>query len=312
MKQLRYAVSGQTLSHTPLVRVASADWVLEDLWFSIGSSQRTLASGTGVVPASLSVTTDAAVGPSQANARRIPVASTTGLAVGGTYSVVAPSGEWELFEVVGVVTNDYVTAKLPVIGAYPTGSTILAHALTTDVIPLNAVNDEGRLQRDEPLRIVWTYGDGQVVQEQVRLVRHTTGEHDLSRVVADVPRVFADVGTQVEHHGRSILPDQAVLALEQLRALMLTKGMKDEQVLLGEQGHWALVWRVVRNLAKTGVHPQNVPVEVWIEHADNEFASAWDHLTIGTTGKGTVELDQATDTATATEGYTYRTIFQAG
>lgn len=315
MQRLIYSLSGQVLTHVPDVRRASATWALEDLRHDVDSASRILASGSSNVDAT-STTTTAAVGPDQDDPRGGPVASSAGFVVGGTYEMVAANaaGDRELVTVAGAPSGA-LRFEHPLIGEYPTGSTIRGITLTTGAIPTPVVSDENRVQADWPMRLVWTYPDGSRAQEGVRLVREDRSDQLVAQVTSDVRDLFPDLDTRMQRHGRDTLAPTVRLVLRIFRADMLGRGLLVEQVLAGDKGRWCLVWRTLWHLARLGNAPQaeigatfGGSATDWSEYCKGEYERAWHSLTIGEGGPEVLVIEPMSSTAPASHDTTYRLV----
>ena len=313
MQRLIYNLSGQTLSHVPDVRRASATWVLEDLLVGIDSAARTLDSGSVNVDAATEATT-AEAGPQTADPREVTVASTAGFVVGTTYEIVSVegAGDRELVVLAGLATNASLRFEHPLIGTYPSGSTVQGITLTTAAIINAVVQNEQIMQDDRPMRIVWTYPDGSRAQEAIRLVRDDRGDLLIAPVVDIVRTWFPDIDTRMTKHGRDTLVPIVRLFLRQFRTDMLGRGELIEGFLTGDKGLFALAWRVLWHLAQSGNTPStdtyNNGATEWKTYCKGEYERYWHALTIGEGGKEVVKIEPTTATAPASHDVTYRAV----
>lgn len=308
--RLIYNVANQTLSHVPARRVASATYSLEDMQAAATASNRVLASGAGTLDAASQALTGAA-GPSQADPRRIPIGTTAAYLVGTTYQLTDATGDSELVVCAGVETNAAVIAAHPLTKAYPaTTSTLQGVTLTTAALALSVVNNESRMQGDEPLRIVWVYPSGERHQQIVRVVRNDYADADVAQAIADIRDLFPDVSTRLERDGRDTLPSHVSLVRRQVRAMWLDRGEDPEALLAGEQGHWVLVWRTLSHLAELGNAPSidTVSLTAWQEYCRKMAAEAWSRISIGEAGREVQRADAATDTAASNYDAVYRKV----
>lgn len=313
MQRLTYNLTGQVLTHVPDVRRASATWVLEDLRYAAGETARELDSGSATLDSATEDTT-AAAGPTTSAPRQLTVASTSGFVVGTTYEIVSASGNGD--RELGILAGTPSGALLmehPLIGTYPTGSTVRGITLTTGALDSTVLQDEERMQSDWPMRVVWTYPDGTRAQEAVRLVRETATDLLIHRVIADLRDLFPDIDTRMQRHGRDTLRPQVQLQLRSMRADFLARGVRQEELLTGEKGHWALVWRTLWHLARLGNSPMGdgltgSSAADWANYCKAEWERRWLALTVGEGGPEVVKLDRVDATAPASEDRTYRTV----
>jgi hypothetical protein len=306
-QRLNYNVTGQTMRHVPDVYQSSVAWVLQDLLLDVDNAARTLDSGTAAVDTATEVIT-AAAGPGQANPRLMTMASTTDLAIGTSYQIVAPNGESEIFECSGLTTNTSILSRLPLLGSYPIGSTVRGVTCTTAAILAAVLQDELRVQADEPMRVVWTYSNGLRKQEQVRLVRENGSDLSIPAIAADLRDIFPDLDTREAHHGRDVLTPHIRTVIRQFRADALERGEVIEEWLTGEQGHWAVVWRTMLHLAMLGNVPGNVDAREFKDYCKSEYMKRWTGLTSGEGGREVLKIDPVSVTAPASDDTTYRRV----
>ena len=310
-QRLAYNVSGQTLRHHAGARQASVDWVLEDLRYEVGDSSRTLDSGTANVDAATEVTL-AIAGPTTANARLIDVASTTDFAISSErarvyYEIVnADNSEREPIELSGIDTNDALLAKHPLSGTYPIGSTVRGLTHVTSGIADAVLLDAERLAGDWPMRIVWIYADGTRHQEQVRLVLDPESDLFVTPIVAEIRDAFPDIDTRDLHHGRDVLTPHVRAQLRQFRADALGQGLRLENWVTGDQGHWCVVYRTLLHLAMLGNYPANIEPREYVAYLQRECDKRWAALTKGWGRAEILEQDQATGIAASADGTSYR------
>ncbi len=108
-----------------------------------------------------STTTDAAAGISQHAAaggrKRIPLTSTSGVAVGKSYLIQNLVGQRELVRVVSLSSNDYVDVEHDLANDYPTGSAFLGCEITAPVNDTWAATKSRLNYPDDPYRVRWVY-----------------------------------------------------------------------------------------------------------------------------------------------------------
>lgn len=318
-QRLRYNVTGQVLRHVPGARQATADWVLEDLFSSADGSSRTLDSGTGVAVDAATESLTAAAGPATADPTLLTVASTTGFSVRtdrdgrpvSRYEIVDAAGRGERFTLAGVTTNASLHTLEPLTRSYAaTGCTIRGVELTTSSILASVLQDEQLMLQDRPMRVVWTYANGFRAQEQVRLIRDDAIDISQDAVVADIREQFPDVATRMLYQGRDTLPGHVRSWIRNLRAMALGRKIQLEQWLTGEQGHWAVVWRVLWHLAMLGNRPAPATgnEREWADYCKSEFEARWLALTIGDGHSESMKLEPTEATAATSHDTEYRAV----
>lgn len=318
-QRLRYNVTGQVLRHVPGARQATADWVLEDLLVNVGSSARTLDSGTGVAVDAATEPLTAAAGPSAADPTLLTCVSTAGFTVRtdrdgrpvSRYEIVDASGQGERFTLAGVTTNASLHTLEPLTRNYAaSGCTIRGVELTTAAILAAVLQNEQFMLDDRPMRIVWTYADGYRHQEQVRLIRDDAIDLAIDPIIADVEDVFPDIRTRMAYQGRDTLPTTVRAMVRLLRAMALGRKTMLEEWLTGDQGQWAVAWRVLWHLATQGNQPKSATgnEREWLDYCKTEFEARWLALTLGDGHRETVVVEPQQATAPTSHDESYRQI----
>lgn len=315
MQRLIYNLTGQTLTHIPDTRRATATWRLEDLLRDIDDSARLLDDGSVSVDAATEAIT-AEAGPTETNPRRVTVASTTGFVVGHWYEIVSATagGDLERVKLAGIETNAALTFEHPLIGTYPSSSTVQGVELVTAAIDAAVVQLERRVQQDEPMRIVWTYPDGYRYQEAVRLVRDSSDDRTITAIVDDVRGMFPDIDTRMQRHGRDTLIPHARMVIRQIRTDLLTRKLVAENYLAGDKAHWVTVWRLLWHLARLGNAPSTgdagvgVSANDWAAYCKGEYERYWHALTAGEGGPETIVTDPVSVTSPSSTDTTYRRV----
>lgn len=311
MQRLIYNLTGQTLTHVPDARRASATWRLEDLLRDVSDGDRLLDDGSvNVDTATEAITADA--GPTEVDSRSVSVASTTGFVVGHTYEIVSATGDRELVRLSGLVTDADLVFEHALLGTYPSGSTVRGVELVTAAIDPLVLQDEQRVVGDWPMRIVWTYPDGSRYQEGVRIVREDRHDQLVAAVIRDIRDTFPDVDTRMERHGRDTLMPHVSVALRQFRGDLLTRGIRAEELLAGDKAHWAIVWRVLWHLARLGNAPAtgdgSPTATEWAEYCRAEYEKFWQSLMVGQGGPEVLPIEPVSSTAPASTDDTYRRV----
>lgn len=313
-QRLDYNVSGQVLRHTPQTRRTSATWQLFDDRRSSGDPSKVLQSGAATLDPASQATT-AVAGPSEANPRSIAIGTTAGFTVGTIYEIVhGTTGEHEPFELSGVTTNAALLAEHPLLASYPIGSTVRGVELVTAAIADAIVQNAARMQNDEPLRVVWTFGSGSPrhFQEQVRLNRWSFGDFDLARARQDILDIFPDAATRFAYQGIDTIDPHLRAIYRQLRAKMLDRKIHAEEWLTGDQGHFALVWRTLWHFAVLGNAPSSGTTfdpRDWTAYCREQFEMYWGQLTSGEGGNEVAKIEPVNDSVGSTQDLTYRRVF---
>jgi hypothetical protein len=295
---LRFGETSRTVTHVPATVQASATWEVHDLTETVSSSAYVAAAGAATID-SLALATSAAAGPATANGRRITMTSTAGVTVGRWYMMTA-TGKTELVEVEGVSTSAYVDLVHPLAGSYETGAVLRGVTMTAS-LPDAIAASRDHLDRDEPLRIVWTYASGEIHQQQLRVVRQDHGDYDKAGILGDVRRLFPDVSTRTEHKGKDTLGELVDTIYRQHRAEILSDGDKPERVLHGEQGQWVMVWSTLEHLAAQGNAPEQQDPTLWLDHCQRQVKRFWGSTRRGLAGERTAAVAPVVEAATGTQ-----------
>jgi len=291
--RLLFGLSGQTLSFTPSTRQA-VDWVLEDMTVGEQQAGRTLASGSISAPSS-STPTVSESGPTTPYIDRVfaPVSARLGEMLRITS---AETGASELFSVGGVVTGQYMTARVPLTTWYPQASMVERLEVTTLAIPDDVINDRDRLQQRDPMRVVWTLEDGSRHQEQVYLVRSDHGDIDVPAVMKTIHGLWPDVSTRMEHHGKHVLEGIVAVLGDELASDLRSRNIPAEAFLVGDAGRFALAYKTLLHLAAMGNRPGNQDGSEWDQHLEDSYDAKFGDLVSGRDGEDTQQAEPHDDT----------------
>lgn len=317
VKLLHYNETGQALRHTPAYRVATAAWELHDLMVGDGSSDYVLASGSGTLD-TVSTTLDADAGPSTTDPKLVPLLATTGIAAAspndpdsGLYELATAEGEAEIVKVVGIESDDYVRLAWPLVRSYAFGSTFRGLTFTTGTsADINTtVAQESRVDRYEPLRIVWNYG-GRFYQDQVRIVREDEGDLDVPWILGFLRDTFPGIDVRTEHHGPT-LERKVYAAYRSIASKNRSRQTDPLSRLTGDQLNLAVAWRVLYVEAASGNTPGargGVDAVDWLDFVRGEYSSAMGDLLVGPGGVDTVQVDRPTRSAEAVSDIRHRKV----
>jgi hypothetical protein len=304
MHTILYGVTSQTLDHVPPERVTAATYAIEDLDYDADdTANRVLASGAATVD-DLSLTTDAAAGATEVDARKIPVSATTGAAIGDPIVIVHSDGwPWEHARVAAVVAGDYLLVEHPLMGTYDSGSAVYGTRLTCS-FPDNAAADEDYIIADTRLRVVWGYtidGTPRRSQEAI-IVRRQRGGTEYDAMVAQRFRdAYPDLSEKMPT--AATLERWVAYCAEDVRARLLARGIDPSQMMMGEQGAQALLARVVLHAADNGLAPGIMPVETFQDRAQQQFELHFGSIVTGQPGHGVTETERSGGTAMRKSDY---------
>lgn len=303
---LRFGETSRSIVHVPATLQASATWELHDLLEGIDSADYVEASGSATVD-TLSLSVTGAAGPNTESPRRLTMSDTTGVTAGTSY-ILTSTRTTEPVTVRSVTTDTYVDLEHPVMGSYAVAdSPTLRGCQMSASIPDAVSANEDYVDYDEPLRIVWTYANGELHQQQVRVVRQDYDDYDEPGAIESIRGIFPNVHAIVEHDGRSTLPGMVYQGYRQARALALADGEQPERILHGEQGHWVLVWSVMRHMAHMGITPRNRDPDSWTDYCDGEYDKFYGNVKgKGRAGARTARVIPGTEGASGAVDPTHR------
>lgn len=300
LHEIYYGGVDQPLVHVPLARASSATYAVEDLTESDDGATRFLVNaGTAATVDTYSNTLTVAAGPGAADPRLLTFSAGTAPTTGRRYLVEHADGRAELVLCVGGSTTT-MRISAPLQGSYPIGATVRGVEVS-GTFPTAAAADEDRFESDEPCRVTWTYtmrGLQWRVSELIRLQR-VRGE---ARYVGDVVIALQEGWPELVTLGVPTsggIESMVRYAARRLDTRLRGKGIEPAEFFAGAQGFDLLLQRTVMHFADSGFAPKSRAADLFREEQRKEFSIMWDGLTVGSTGKGTTDLDRSTDTAHA-------------
>jgi hypothetical protein len=298
-----FGQTGQTLRHIPTGVASAATFVFEDIEVGEDNADRVIAEGAATV-ASWTLTTNAAAGVTQSNAKRISVTATTGAALAVPAVIVASNGTRERFEVGAIASGSYIEAASPLAGEYASGSTVYGLLMTASV-PDDFAADEDGFKLGHALRVTWVYTVGGLVvrvPELVEFVRHNVGADQFVGEVSIrlrklYPQLAQTLGDDIDFDAIvSLMADEVA---DDLRA----KGIAPERFMIGQRGRRLLEARVLMHAGIIGYAPGQTEQATWAARAEHQYQAQLSSATIGEPGHATAETDADTDTAASTPKY---------
>lgn len=298
--QIIFEDTSQTLTFIPpSIPDGGVDYTIELLTVSLDNADRTIASGTATLDTA-NETVTAASGPSQADPTKLTVASTTGFTIGHTYYIITGDGALrENFELGGLKANTYFLTKHPLSRDYSSSSTAAGIEHTATFPDATAALEE-YLKGEYPMRVVWEYtlnGVKHAVQDEIELVRFSTGDLDLAQCAKDMLDAWPTIDSRLEHKGVNGRLEAARFGARRIVTGLKAKEINPQTFLMGEQGRWCLMWSAFKHLAQFGMSPGNMTLLEFKEDTEREYAEAFNTMTVGYAGKDVVETDHDTDTA---------------
>lgn len=298
LHEVYFGGGNQSLVHVPLARPSSASYAIEDLTESDdGAARFIVAAATAATVDSYNQTLSAAAGPREADPRLVTFTTGTAPTVGVWYALEHADGRSERVLCVGGTTTT-LRCSVPLAGSFPIGSTIRG-IQTSGTFPLAAAADEDRFENDEPCRVTWSYtmrGLTWNISELVRLQRSRAEARHLAEVAGALQLGWPELVMQACPTPDAL--DQIVrYAARRIDARLRGKSIEPAEFFSGTQGFDVLLQRSLLHLADLGHYPKTRQAEAFREDCRKEFALLWDGLTVGQSGKGTIDLDRGTDTA---------------
>lgn len=181
-------VANQVIEFYPPEGVPAAAATFE-IWRGYDSQDNAaVLSGNGTMDTT-SLNPAAAAGFSQANRRRVELASTTGLAVGRRYRLENALGQWEWVKIAAIATDDYIDLEDDLAYDYGTTATLKGYRHTLTVDTTFASTESNMNDAAYPYRLLWSYTVGGVpcrhwqYFDVVRVApQHGVAEEDLQDV----------------------------------------------------------------------------------------------------------------------------------
>jgi len=309
VQRVLYGESGQSLRHTPPERVASATYQIEDLEYDADDPSRVLASGSATID-SLSLTSNAAAGDGQTNPSRISVASTTGATIGDPAVITAADGSFELFEIAAVSADSYIEARHPLIGLYPSGSTVRGLQLSASV-PASVYDEEEYVEMQDGLRVVWEYTIGGVArkrQQQIRVVYQDEPDIELGEVESIIRDMHPDIVDRVVSPGE--IRGWVQLAKRRLNGEFRANGQRPEQMMLGDEYNFCIAYLAMKIAGQNGCIPRNQEPDQFIDAMHKEYRSIANRYLTGKAGVETHSLDDISNSTTDSSARGIRGLFR--
>jgi hypothetical protein len=256
-------------------------------------------SGSATVETNPDTTVDAASGISQADARKLNVAATTGVEVGRRYLLTsAANGGREWIEVARFVANDYITCAYPLLNDYVTNDTLESTRITASV-DSTWIADSANISDDyDPnpgYRVRWVYvvgGKTYAHDAYFDVVRYPSGHGVTSADMNDFrPQWHHEVSHFHRDDGGQRLIDEAY---RQVRWDMHEAGVPDEMVRHSEGVDHLVKYKAFAELLKSKLFAGGAVDAGAVELAMSDYQSRLDQLI-----RVTVKLPVAADTSGA-------------
>jgi len=293
--------AGQSIVHTAATYPDEpASYTIEDLTRSEDDPARVLASGT-VNRALLSLTSTATAGAGQANAARIALADTSNAVPGGQFVIVAPDLSFERGTIDALSKDVYVDAERPLIGTYPTGSSVIGCTFTVPAPPA-VYSDENFADDNRVLRIVWEYSDkssGATIraQEQIRVVRQLDSDIDVDALRELCLEMYPDLRDRLPQGNPRQLDRWVNVAARLVRGHLRRKNARPELLLFGDQLTDAIVFRALEIAASNQCVPAARDPEDFREEMGTRYAEIFHGLMTGKAGQETATINPTSATA---------------
>jgi hypothetical protein len=298
LHEVYFGGGAQTLTHVPLARPSAATYAIEDLTESDdGPNRFIVAAATPATVDPYSVTLSAAAGPGEADPRLLTFTAGTAPTVGNAYALEHTDGRSELVRCIGGTTTTMRLAA-PLMSAFPSLSTVRGIQIPA-TFPLAAAADADRFENDEPCRITWSYtmrGLVWRISELIRLQRTRAEARHVAAVALELQRGWSELCIQQASTSHAV-EDVVRYAARRLDSRLRSKNIEPAEFFSGEQGFDLLLQRSIVHLADLGAYPKSRQADLFRSEQLAEFLKLWDGITVGTSGKGTTDLDRSTDTA---------------
>lgn len=268
-----------------------------DLRKAEGASDRTVEARAAITVSSASEALTAAAGPSQADARLLTVADTSGFTEGRSYLLKKTDGQREQVTIERIDSATAFHAQEPLEQDFAISDTLVGFELHVD-FPSSEASDEGDFDdQGGPYQVLWEYtvnGQKYLVPEVIWLVRYSVVP---LISVADVKGAFPTLASRI--NDRFGLERAVVMASQDYAGDLQAAGKSEVYLrapLAGRKAQrckaieWALRW--------IGDHED---ADRWEDRYDKLMGD----LLTGRAPVGTVEVDPVNDDAPAgsSKGY---------
>ena len=274
--RIRFAVAGQTLSfEAPQGRPAASPAptvILYDPRHARTDAAKNPILASATATQGPSTTLDGAAGAAQSNPRNLPVAATTGIAVGDFFILTkATTLQAERVEVVEITATESVRVRYPLVFDYVSADAFASALLTSGAVPTAWASDEDNLGID--FEAVWSFTTGGIayaVTQRWDLVREvpqfTPSDDLLLQRHPDLNR-----WARKSYSPASFAQFQAA-AVRDVTALLRMLGFPNPALLRGNEVVQSLTERyVVKLIADDGGHPPGYETQrEFREHAERE------------------------------------------
>lgn len=290
--------TGQTISHIPPGRVTEATYKIENIEAGLDSADRVIASGDATVP-DWEITSSAAAGVDQRNARKISTTATAGAEFNDMAVIVAPDGTSEIFRIKKVSTNSYIESETDLSQSFPSGSKVYGIEISADFPDEDAADEDllvnGRLQ------VTWVYtidGELHAPAELITFFRQTSSVSSaVGKAIKELRTCYPDIPGRLAQGGDL---DQIVAVMAEKVANDLRRHERDPELfMLGPQAPDLIVARTMCLAAEHGYKPGGGEADRrWREEKKAEYAAMLAIAVSEEPGNQVVNKDLETDQPT--------------
>ncbi len=237
-------------------------------------------SGTATMDTT-SLALDDSAGPSQANRRKIPLASTTGAVIGRWYVLENAHGQRELVKVTKVVSADYVEVEHELVHEYVTTTSTLKGFRQVFTVDATWVATEDNLNNPRlPYRVRWAYTVASKARRgwtYIDLVRKAKG-HSVSR--AALLRDDPDLAHQMPR-GEESIEDFIGAGWERLQNDLEMDGFHPNEITEGPMLDRLVKLSTRLVIAEDGIVPPARDPETVVRERFSAYRRDYDKATTG-------------------------------
>lgn len=283
----------QSLYFTPAKRVDSASYEIQDPYYSSGTTNYVIDSGSATIDSYDQLITQES-GESTANPDRLYVGSTANITSSFRYAAVhSEHSGTETFSVERVKEDSYIIAEAPLLDNYPANSRVMGIQMAATFPGNRTGADENWVIGNRPLRIVWSYtldGVSKKVSELIRVVHENESDQDVDAIKLMLEDFWSDRTSRFDDS--TSLVNAIKTAKRQVNAMLLSKGIEPQTFLGGLQLRNCIFWKTLYMVALKGDMPSStMPMDLYLEELRGNFESAFTDLTVGLPGKEVLQLD---------------------
>lgn len=313
VQEVTYNGGAQTIRHLLSQYVTTASVKLEDPRYSPSDSSRVLFEGAATIP-TFSFGLDTEVSPSSSYPFRLEVDDASEVDPGDKLFIVDPNGHSEFIVVNSVnESSDYIDLAWPILTHYSSGS--LFHSAEISVtFPAASASVESYIESNYPLLATFSYtgSNGSIVSysEQIRFVRRSGTDFSEGGALEKIKNYFPDLVTRASDTDPESQLRRFVKESYGIVRMDLDAFTPADEILLGEQGLWLVVWQTAIAYASNGLAPNAMTSEEFMRIAEKNYNTRLQNIKVGLPGYRTADIPKQTDTVSYPQSEEIRSFWE--